>query len=95
MLVIVYIVYKMKKKPATDEARVSFHNKLMTDGESTIKLPKSSCDDENYEFPDNMEKAASASRYQSNPGTIMQSNPAYGIAQSADPIYENANPHFR
>ena len=91
MLVIVYIVYKIKKKPATDEARVAFHNRLITDRESTIKTPKSSCDDENYEFPDNMGQAASASRYQSKPGTTMQSNPAYGIPQSADAIYENVN----
>ena len=91
MLVVVYIVYRMKKKPATDEASVSLHNTLMTDRESTIKTPKSSCDDENYEFPDNMGQTASTSRYQSNPGATMQSNPAYGITQSADVIYENVN----
>ena len=90
-LVIVYIVYKMKKKPATDEARMAFNSTLMTDRASTIKVPQSSCDDENYEFPDNMEQTESATRYQKSPSTTMQPNPAYGVTQSTDVIYENVN----
>ena len=90
-LVIVYVVYKMKKKPVTDNAKVALSNTLTTDGDSIIKEPKSTCDDENYEFPDNL-PATSANRYQSNPmNTSMQANPAYGMPQSSDEIYENIN----
>ena len=39
-LLIVYIVHKMKKKPATDKARMDFSSTLVTDGDSTIKVPK-------------------------------------------------------
>ena len=91
MLVIVYIVYKIKKKPATDEARVAFSSTLMTGRASTIKVSQSSCDDENYEFPDNMEQTESATRYQKSPTTTMQANPAYEIPQSTEVIYENVN----
>ena len=85
---IVYIVYK-KKKPAVDKTKMAFSGTLVTDGESTIKIPKSSCDDETYEIPDNLEQATDASRYQTDPITIMQPNPAYGISLHTDEIYES------
>ena len=88
-LVIVYIVYKMKKKPAIDWTKVAFSGTLVSDGESTIKIPNSSCDDETYEIPDNLEQATDASRYQTDPITIMQPNPAYGISLHTDEIYES------
>ena len=87
-LVIVYIVYKMKKKPAKDEARVAFSSTLMTNRASTIKVSQSSCDDENYKLTDNMEQAESETRYQKSPTTTMQANPTYGVPQST---YENVN----
>ena len=93
MLVIVYIVYKMKKKSVTDDTRMAFSSRLVTDRVSTIKVHQSRCDDENYEFPDNMEQAEGATRYQRSPSTTLQPNPAYGITvpQSTEAIYENVN----
>ena len=80
----------MKKKPATDKARMAFSRRLMTEGDSTIKVPKISCDDDTYEIPDNLEQATgNGSRYHTNPITIMQPNPAYGISLSSDEIYES------
>ena len=71
---------------------ITLSTAIITVRESTvIKVPKSSCDDENYKFPDNTEQAESASRYQSSPGTTMQPNPAFGLAQSANEIYDNVN----
>ena len=95
MLVIVYIVYKMKKKPATDETRMAFSSRLVTDRASTIKVHQNRCDDENYELADNMEQAEGATRYQRSPSITMQPNPVYGIPvpQSTEAvyIYENLN----
>ena len=58
---IVYIVYKMKKKPATDKAtdktKVAFNDTFATG------IIKSNCDDESYEFPDNLEQATDMSTY--------------------------------
>ena len=80
----------MKKKPATDKARMDFSSTLVTDGDSTIKVPKINCGDDTYEIPDNLELATgNGSRYQTNPITIMQPNPAYGISLSSDEIYES------
>ena len=87
-LIIVYIVYRIRKKKTTNEARVAFTRTLMTERDSTIK---STCDDENYEFPENMQGAKNESRYQRNPIASIQPNPAYGLAQNTETIYENVN----
>ena len=79
----------MKKKPATDQAtdkaKVAVNSTLATD---TFKVPKSSCDDESYEFPIDLEQATDKSTYQNDPTTSMQPNPAYRMSQSTDEIYE-------
>ena len=78
------------KKTATDEARMAFSSTLITGRDSTIKESKISCNDETYEIPDNLEQATgNGSRYQTNPITIMQSNPAYRISLCTDEIYES------
>ena len=92
-LLIVYIVYKIKKSAAKKE--VSAIGAVMSAAsmpkESTIKVPASSCNDENYEFPDNFVPPKNKARYASNPLTPMQANPSYGIVQhnETSPVYEN------
>ena len=73
-LVIVYIVCKIKRKPAKDDSRVTFSSMLMTAKDSTIKANEG-CDYEDYEFPEDLKEANSTRRYQSNPVAVMQQNP--------------------
>ena len=87
-LIIVYIVYRIRKKKTTNEARVAITGSLMTERDTTIK---STCDDENYGFPENMKGAKNESRYQRNPIASIQPNPAYGLAQNTETIYEKVN----
>ena len=73
-LVMVYMVCKIKRKPAKDDKRVTFSGMLMTAKDSTIKANES-CDYEDYEFPEDLKEANSTSRYQSKPVAVMQQNP--------------------
>ena len=65
-------------KPATNKGKVTSNGTLVTDEEhSTIKVPKSSCDDESYEFPDNFEQETNECSYQNDPNASMQPTPVY------------------
>jgi len=91
-LFIVYIVYKVKKTAAKKEIAIgTAMTAVSMPKESTIKVPASSCNDENYEFPDNFVPPKNKARYASNPLTPMQPNPSYGIVQhnETNPVYEN------
>ena len=95
-LLIVFVVYKMKKKDTTSEVS-TVNTAAITAASSkkaTVTSITSSFDSENYEFPENFQQAEVTTRYQSNPIATLQVNPAYGLTQASknsEKIYENLN----
>ena len=93
-LLIVYIVYKLKKRSTRSEVSVVNTRAIATASskKATITSNTSSYDNENYEFPENFQQPKVTSRYQSNPITTLQVNPAYGVtkaSKNSEKIYEN------
>ena len=92
-LIVVCAVYKIKQKSPT--RNISTISTAITSSslprDSTIKETK--YQDENYEYPENIDSAKETPRYQGNPGAAMQPNPAYSLEQFngrvSPPVYEN------
>ena len=93
-LLIVCVVYKIKKKGVRSEVSVVNTGAIATASSKKAALTSTtgSFDNENYEFPENFQQPKVTSRYQSNPITTLQVNPAYGVTQASknsEKIYEN------
>ena len=95
-LLIVFIIYKIKGKGTRSEVSTANTGATATASpkKATITSMTGSFDNENYEFPENFQQAKVTARYQSNPITTLQVNPAYGLTQASknsEKIYENLN----
>ena len=94
-LLIGYIVYRIKQPAIVNEtiANNTIATAATIPKDTTNKVKTASCNNGNYEYPENYSPGMGIVRYQDSPVTRMQANPAYSMEsfdRSAKPsVYEN------